>query len=167
MTAIEFNYQLISLEGKLSGFAMKLTSNKEDAKDLLQETMLKALDHRNQFVDCTNFRAWIYTIMKNIFINNYRKNVRQRTSSDITNGLFVLSYNKEIANATPDSIFSANQLYLLIDNLENEFKTPFKMHLDGYKYKEIADKLELKVGTVKSRIYFARQKLMKVLNDSN
>jgi len=167
MTAIEFGYQLTNLEGKLSHFAMGLTSNKEDAKDLLQETMLKAYTYRNQFAECTNLQAWTYTIMRNIFINNYRRNIRHRTNLDNTNNLFFLNRNKEISNTAPDIIYSAQQLAQIIDNLQNEFKYPFKMLLEGYKYKEIADKLELNIGTVKSRIYFARQRLMKALSELN
>ena len=82
MTAIEFNHQLITLEEKLARFALSLTSNKDDAKDLLQETMLKAITYRDQFVQYTNLKAWTYTIMKNTFINNYRRNVRQNTAID-------------------------------------------------------------------------------------
>jgi RNA polymerase sigma factor (sigma-70 family) len=167
MTAIEFSHQLINLEDRLSRFAFRLTSNKEDAKDLLQETMLKAYSYRHQFEDYTNLQAWTSTIMRNTFINNYRRSVRQRTSFDNTEGLFFLSQNKEVSNVTPDSVYSAEELSQLIDNLRDEFKTPFKMHIEGYKYNEIAEALNLKIGTVKSRIYFARQKLMGALKKLN
>jgi RNA polymerase sigma factor (sigma-70 family) len=167
MTALEFNHQLISLEDKLFGFALRLTMNIDDAKDLLQETLLKAYTYRNQFVEYTNMRAWAYTIMKNTFINNYRRNVLHRTTLDSSDDLFFLSQSKEIANTTPDSIYSALQLTKLIDSLEKEFRIPFKMHLEGYKYKEISEELKLNIGTVKSRIYFARQKLMKVISQLN
>ena len=165
MTAIEFNHQLISLEDKLGRFALSLTSNRDDAKDLLQETMLKAITYRDQFVQYTNLKAWAYTIMKNTFINNYRRNVRQNTAFDNTKDLFFLNQNKDTINVEPDSAYSAQEISKIIDSLEDEFKIPFKMHTEGFKYKEIALKLDLKIGTVKSRIFFTRKKLMDALVD--
>ena len=165
MTALEFNHQLITLEEKLSRFAMSLTSNKDDAKDLLQETMLKAITYRDQFVQYTNLKAWTYTIMKNTFINNYRRNVRQNTAFDNTKDLYFLNQNKDTVNVEPDSAYSTQEITKVIDSLEDEFKMPFKMHTEGFKYKEIAQKLDLKIGTVKSRIFFTRKKLMDALKD--
>ena len=69
MTAIEFNNQLISLHNSLKFFANTLTSNAEEADDLIQDTYLKALTNRDKFADNTNLKAWTYTIMKNTFIN--------------------------------------------------------------------------------------------------
>jgi RNA polymerase sigma factor, sigma-70 family len=165
MTAIEFNHQLISLEDKLARFALSLTSNREDAKDLLQETMYKALVYREQFVQYTNLKAWTYTIMKNTFINNYRRNVRQNTAFDNTKDLYFLSQNSDNVNVAPDSAYSTQEINKVIDGLSDDFKVPFKMHTEGYKYKEIAQKLDLKLGTVKSRIFFTRKKLMDTLKD--
>jgi RNA polymerase sigma-70 factor (ECF subfamily) len=165
MTALEFNHQLISLEDKLSRFALSLTANKDDAKDLLQETMYKAIVYRDQFVQYTNLKAWTYTIMKNTFINNYRRSVRQNTTFDNTKDLFFLNQNKDTITVSPDSALSSQEINRIIDNLEDEFKIPFKMHTEGYKYKEIAQKLNLKIGTVKSRIFFTRKKLMDALKD--
>jgi RNA polymerase sigma-70 factor, ECF subfamily len=165
MTALEFNHQLISLEDKLSRFALSLTANKDDAKDLLQETLYKALVYRDQFVQYTNLKAWTYTIMKNTFINNYRRSVRQNTTFDNTKDLFFLNQNKDTVTVSPDSAYSAQEINKVIDNLDDEFRVPFKMHTEGYKYKEIAQKLDLKIGTVKSRIFFTRKKLMDALKD--
>lgn len=165
MTAIEFNHQLISLEDKLARFAMTLTANREDAKDLLQETMLKALAYREQFVQYTNLKAWTYTIMKNTFINNYRRNIRQNTTFDNTKDLYFLNQNRDTVNASPDGSYAEKEIKKVIESLEDEFKIPFKMHTEGYKYKEIAKKLNLKIGTVKSRIFFTRKKLMSILSD--
>jgi len=165
MTALEFNHQLIDLETKLARFALSLTTNKEDAKDLLQETMLKALTYKDQFVQYTNLKAWTYTIMKNTFINNYRRNVRQNTTFDNTKDLYLLNQNKDTGNISPDSSYATMEINRVIDNLDDEFRLPFKMHTEGYKYKEIAQKLDLKIGTVKSRIFFTRKKLMDALKD--
>lgn len=165
MTAIEFNCQLLKLENKLLRYALGLTLNREDAKDLLQDTILKAISYRNQFVEYTSLKAWTYTIMKNTFINNYRKNIRQNTIFDNTKDLFFISQNKDTNNATPDCAYSANEISKIIEGLDESLKTPFKMHTEGYKYKEIAQKLDLKLGTVKSRIFFTRKKLMSILED--
>jgi RNA polymerase sigma factor (sigma-70 family) len=167
MTTLEFSYQLLNLEDRLSRFALRLTSNMDDAKDLLQETMLKAFVYRDKFVDSTNLGAWTFTIMKNTFINNYRRNLRHRATLDSSNSFYISSYNREIETVSPDSIYRAKELNQLINNLEDEFKIPFRMHLEGYKYKEISNKLRLKIGTVKSRIHYARKKIMDELNELN
>lgn len=160
MTAIEFNHQLLTLEPLLSGMALKLTTNSNDASDLLQDTMLKALTARDQFVHGSNIGAWTYTIMKNIFINNYRRSIRQNITFDYTTDLFYLSQRKDTKSDTPDSEYCIKEIFNLINCLEDEYKIPLKMFLDGYKYKEIADKLNIKLGTVKSRIFFARKKII-------
>jgi RNA polymerase sigma factor (sigma-70 family) len=160
MTAIEFNYQLTSLSDSLQRFALSLTSNREDAKDLLQETFVKAISFRDKFADDTNLKAWTFTIMKNTFINNYRKAVKANITFDNTDDLYYLNLNRESALESPDSTVTKKEIEYHIEQLEEEFKTPFKMHLKGYKYKEIAENLGLKIGTVKSRIFFTRKKLM-------
>ena len=165
MTTMEFNYQLTSLQTSLERFALSLTQNIEDARDLMQETFLKALSYRDKFTDHTNLKAWVFTIMKNTFINNYRRSVKSRTTFDNTDDLFFLNLNKEAADDTPEMSFSAMEIEKKIEALEDEYRIPFKMHTAGYKYKEIADKLNLKIGTVKSRIFFSRQKLMDSLKD--
>ena len=167
MTTMEFNYQLTSLETSLERFAISLTQNVEDAKDLLQETFLKALSYKDKFAEHTNLKAWVFTIMKNTFINNYRRAVKSRTTFDNTDDLFFLNLNKESAYDTPEMTISAKEIEKKIENLEDEYRIPFKMHTAGYKYKEIADKLNLKIGTVKSRIFFSRQKLMETLKEYN
>jgi len=165
MTTLEFSDQLIQHKESLTRFALKLTSNRDDAKDLLQDTFLKALTHRKQFEDSTNLRAWTYTIMKNTFINNYRKNLRHNTVSESESGkdLFFLAQNKDTFNVDPESAFCEKEIIEAIDHLDNQYKVPFKMHHQGYKYKEISDILGVKIGTVKSRIFFTRKKLAESL----
>jgi len=160
MTAIEFNHRLVSLEDHLKRFALSLTYNSEDALDLMQETYLKALNSRSKFTEHTNFKAWLYTIMKNTFINNYRRSVRENTAFDNTKDLYHLNSAKSSEVVTPDSEISAREIQHNIDALDDEYRIPFQMYNDGYKYKEIADELNLKIGTVKSRIFFGRKKLM-------
>ncbi len=165
MTSIDFNTKLISMEVRLERFALSLTSNREEAKDLLQETFLKALASKDKFIEFTNFEAWAYTIMKNTFINNYRKAVRQNTVVDTTKDLYYLNNSKESTNIKPDSTMQHKEINKHIDSLQDELKVPFLMHTRGYKYKEIAEELDLKIGTVKSRIFFTRKKLMHSLAD--
>jgi len=165
MTAMDFNSKLISMENRLERFALSLTANREEAKDLLQETYLKALSSKDKFIEFTNFEAWAYTIMKNTFINNYRKAVRQNTIVDTTKDLYYLNNSRESNFVKPDSTLHHKEINKHIDRLQDELKIPFLMHTQGYKYKEIAEKLDLKIGTVKSRIFFTRKKLMESLAD--
>jgi RNA polymerase sigma factor (sigma-70 family) len=165
MTAIEFNYQLTSLWSNLERFALRLTSNTNDAKDLLQETFMKAITYRDKFSDNTNLKAWTYTIMKNTFINNYRKSSKVNTTFDHSNDLYFMNLNKASGMDLPESSYSTQEIEKKIELLDSEFRIPFLMHVKGFKYKEIADRLNLKIGTVKSRIFFARKKLMDTLKD--
>ena len=165
MTAIEFNYQLTRLSSNLERFALSLTSNIEDARDLLQETFAKAITYRDKFEENTNLKAWTFTIMKNTFINNYRRNVKANTTFDNTDDLYYLNLNAESNHDNPDSSMFTEEIEKSINALEDEFRIPFLMHVQGFKYKEIAEKLNLKIGTVKSRIFFTRKKLMEALKD--
>jgi RNA polymerase sigma factor (sigma-70 family) len=165
MGTMEFTKQLTNLQDNLSYFANTLTQNSEDAKDLVQETYLKALTYRDKFEENTNLKAWTYTIMKNTFINNYRRNTKINTVLDSTTDLFFLNSSKSAADASPESVLSHKEVSAVLNNLEDEHRIPFKMHHEGFKYKEIADHLDLSIGTVKSRIFFSRKKLMKSLHD--
>jgi len=163
MKATEFNQQLIELEDKLERFAMSLTSDHEEAKDLLQETYYKALANRDKFIGHSNLKAWTFTIMKNTFINNYRKKQKENTHNDKTENNYFINQSEESTTSTPDSEYSIIEINRKIEELPDEFRVPFKMFLSGYKYKEIAEELELKIGTVKSRIFFTRKKLSEKL----
>ena len=165
MTQVQFNTALLGLSEKLHYYALRLTSDSERADDLLQETFLKALSFRNQFIQNTNFKAWIYTIMKNAFINNYRRDVKAKNTFDGSNNDFHLLILQDKVYPSPDSLYSLKEIQKSIDALDDEYKIPFNMFIDGYKYKEIAEKFNLPLGTVKSRIFFTRKKLEKVLKE--
>lgn len=167
MTAIEFNYSLTSLQSYLLVFAKQLTRNDEDANDLLQETYLKALTYRDKYTNQNNFKAWVYTIMKNIFINNYRRNKKAKTIVDQTDNLYFLNSGAEDRNTNPEVILSSKEIQMGIDKLDNDFRKAFDMYNEGFKYKEIADDLNLTIGTVKSRIFYSRKKLMQNLSEYN
>jgi RNA polymerase sigma factor (sigma-70 family) len=165
MTVSEFNNSLIGMKSNLQKFAMSLTSDRERALDLVQDTYLKAITHKDKFVDYTNLKAWVFTIMKNTFINNYRRGIRENTMVDGTQDLYYINMPHDKGSISPESAYSENEIEKAIDSLEDEFRIPFRMHIEGFKYKEISDELNLKIGTVKSRIFFTRQKLMKILKD--
>jgi RNA polymerase sigma factor (sigma-70 family) len=165
MTQYEFNTNLIGMKSNLHRFAMSLTSDRDTALDLVQDTYLKAIIYKDKFVDYTNLKAWVFTIMKNTFINNYRRNVKENTIIDGTQELYYINQPGDKGFISPESNYSEGEIERAIDSLSDEFRIPFRMHIEGYKYKEIADELGLKIGTVKSRIFFTRQKLMLMLKD--
>ena len=165
MTQHEFNSSLIEMKTNLQRFALSLTSDRDSALDLVQDTYLKAITYKEKFVDYTNLKAWVFTIMKNTFINNYRRNVKENTIIDGTQDLYYINQPHDKGLISPESKYAEGEIENAIDSLSDEFRIPFRMHIEGYKYKEIADELELKIGTVKSRIFFTRQKLMLILKD--
>jgi RNA polymerase sigma factor (sigma-70 family) len=165
MTTFEFNTSLVGMKSNLQRFAMSLTSDRDTALDLVQDTYLKAITYKDKFVDYTNLKAWVFTIMKNTFINNYRRNIKENTIIDGTQDLYYINQPYDKGFISPESSYSEGEIEKAIKSLADEFRIPFQMHLDGYKYKEIADELGLKIGTVKSRIFFTRQKLMAILKD--
>jgi RNA polymerase sigma-70 factor (ECF subfamily) len=165
MTATEFHSQIHQMSSLLHAFAYNLTKNTEDAKDLYQETAFRAITNRDKFRPGTNFKAWLFTIMKNIFINNYRKRLKANTVADTTENLYYLnSADKSVGNEAEAGILM-KELQVLIDSLEESIRVPFLMHYYGYKYQEIAEHLALPLGTVKSRIFFARKELKQMIED--
>ena len=160
-----FESKLIALQSNMLNFAYQLTSNRDDAYDLLQDTTLKALDNEDKYVDNVNFKGWVFTIMRNIFINNYRKGVRSATVIDQTEDLYHLNLPQESGFDTPDGSIAEKEITAAIDSFSDEFRIPFSMHVAGYKYNEIAEQMNLPLGTVKSRIFFARQRLQEMLKD--
>ena len=163
MTTIEFNYKLLGMQSYLQYFAKKLTLDEEDANDLVQETNYKALLYRDKYVHHTNFKAWLFTIMKNIFINNYRRSKKARTFIDSSDNLHHIHKHIDSFPVTPDSELRETEIRNVVNTLDDEQRIPFEMHTRGFKYKEIADELDISIGTVKSRIFFGRKKLMERL----
>jgi RNA polymerase sigma factor (sigma-70 family) len=165
MTAIEFNHQLVSQRIPLKNFAFSLTHNSEEAQDLVQETFLKAIKYREKFADATNLKAWLYTIMKNTFINSYRRTIKTRQIIQQTEDLSMVKPINGSNGPSAESQINEKEITKAIDSLEDDYKIPFTRYFDGFKYKEIADELNLPIGTVKSRIFLARKKLMIDLKD--
>ena len=159
MASAKFQSNLMNLQSNLLNFAFMLTSNRDDAYDLLQDTTLKALDNEDKYAENTNFKGWVLTIMRNIFINNYRRSVRSATVVDTTDNLYHLNLSQESGFETPEESYGAGEITAAINEFSDEYRIPFSMHVAGYKYNEIADHMNLPLGTVKSRIFFARKKL--------
>lgn len=160
-----FKTSVLGIQGNLMSFALKLTTNRDEAEDLVQDTTLRALHNEEKFADNTNFKGWMLTIMRNIFINNYRKAVKENTVVDTTEDLYHLNLSQESGLATPDGAFAVGEISSLIAKFPREYSQPFSLHVAGYKYEEIAEKLSMPLGTVKSRIFFTRQKLREMLKD--
>lgn len=159
MTALEFSYSLNQMTHSLRPFALRLTKDSEEANDLLQETVLKAFTNREKFAEGTNLKAWLYTIMKNTFITNYQRMVRRKTFIDTTENLHFLNSSKNTIVNNAMGAFAMKDIKTAIEKLDDAYKTPFMMHFTGYKYYEIADHLEIPIGTVKNRIHIARKEL--------
>ena len=160
-----FQDRIISLQGNLLSFAYQLTTNREQAEDLLQDTTLKALDNESKYVDNVNFKGWIFTIMRNIFINNYRQSVRKATVIDHTEDLYHLNLSQDSGLATPEGSYAVKEISVALNSFSDDYRIPFNMFVAGYKDNEIAEKLNLPIGTVKSRIFFARKHLREQLKD--
>lgn len=160
-----FEERLLTLQGNMLNFAYMLTSNRDDAYDLLQDTTLKVLDNEEKYVENTNFKGWVFIIMRNIFINNYRKVAREATVVDQTEDLYHLNLSQDSGLETPEGGIAVAEITRAINSFSDDYRVPFSMHISGYKYSEIAEKMGLPLGTVKSRIFFARQRLQDILKD--
>jgi RNA polymerase sigma-70 factor (ECF subfamily) len=161
MSTVEFNELLLNNTEFLKPFAVTLTRDSEVAKDLLQETMYRALANKEKYNVGTNIKAWLYTIMRNIFINNYRRKSKQSTIFDSSPNEFLLNYNQVTTNNAAEGALKMKDMQFAIHRLPEIFRNPFILYFEGYKYHEIADLLTEPLGTIKSRIHFAR-KLLKV-----
>jgi RNA polymerase sigma-70 factor (ECF subfamily) len=164
MSTLEFNQLLVSNAEFLKPFAITLTRDNEAAKDLFQETLFRALSNKDKYHVGTNIKAWLYTIMRNIFINNYRRKAKQQTIFDSTPNEYLLNSSPSVVVSNPaESNLRLKDIQLAIHNLPEIFRNPFLLYFDGYKYHEIADMLEEPLGTIKSRIHFARKLLKEQL----
>jgi len=165
MSTAEFSGQINEMSSLLQAFAYKLTKNVEDSKDLFQETAFRALTNQDKFRQGTNLKAWLFTIMRNIFINNYRKKVKANTIFDATDNQYYLNTGGETVQNGAESGILMQELQGMINSLDDSIRVPFLMHYYGYKYQEIAEQLDLPLGTVKSRIFFARKELKAIIRE--
>ena len=163
MTAIEFDHKIASLKETLELFTKRFTKDQEESEDLVQDTILKALTYRDKFKQNTNLKGWLYTIMRNTFINNYRRSQRVRTTLDDTKESYYLNVPDNYTFNTPDGNYEYKDINKCVNEIREDLLIPFKMHTEGYKYHEIADKLHIPIGTVKNRIFHARKEIQKKL----
>lgn len=163
MSTETFRSKIIGLQRNLLNFAYSLTMNRDDAYDLLQDTTLKALDNSDKYVDNINIKGWLFTIMRNIFINNYRRQARAGVYIDTSDDLYVLNLPQESGLETPEGAYSTKEITAVMCSLNDELRTPFSLFVAGYKYAEIAQKMDLPIGTIKSRIFLARRRLKESL----
>ena len=165
MSTATFTTELVGVQDELLRFAYKLTADRDEANDLLQDTSLKALDNEEKYEPATNFKGWIYTIMRNIFINNYRRIVREQTFIDTTENRYHLNAPNDEAADSTERAYDLKEMHRIVNALPKEYRVPFSMYIAGFKYREIAEKLNIPIGTVKSRIFFTRQRLQRALKD--
>lgn len=160
-----FQTKLLSVQRNLLNFAYTLTSNRDDAYDLLQDTTLKALDNQDKYIENVNFKGWMFTIMRNLFINKYRRDARSVVVNDTSDDLYMLNFSQDSGIENPEGALTTVEVHRVLASFSEEIRRPFSMFISGYKYAEIADSLGLPLGTIKSRIYIARQRLQKTLAD--
>lgn len=159
-----FDTQLIGELQPLRNYALSLTHNSEDSNDLVQETVLKAYKYKEKFEEGTNLRGWLYTILKNSFINNYRRDVKRNTFLDSTDNTFFLDVASHRTENQAELKFIRKDLEHAIDDLPMELRITFTLNIEGYKYHEIAEELGIPIGTVKTRIFVAKRILREKLS---
>ena len=160
----EFEDLLKSESQSLKALAMQLSRNSDDAKDLVQDTMLKALRYKEKFTEGSNMKAWLYTILKNSFINQYRRNVKRNTFIDTTENTYYLDIPTHKTENIAELKFIRKDLEHAISQLPVELKVTFMLNMEGFKYHEIAEELGIPIGTVKTRIFVARRILRQKLS---
>ena len=163
MTKFEFNTLVMRQAPSLRMHALHFTHDSDDANDLVQDTMLKAITYYNKFKEGTNLKGWLYTIMKNTFINNYRRFVKINSFVTMTDEISSsqLAFSSTVNRGEPK--FVMDDVKKALGKLQEDYYVPFIMHFEGFKYHEIADKLQIPIGTVKTRIHVARKLLKKDL----
>ena len=155
----DVSLEICALRGTLKQLSWRFTRNPEESSDLVQDTLLKAFTYRDKYREDTNLQGWLFTIMRNTFINTYRKNQKEASFRDKTRELYFL--NVEDEHTSPEKEFRWNELWSRIDSIDENLKTPFKLHNSGYRYHEIAEQLNIPIGTVKNRIFQARKEIQK------
>lgn len=164
MSAAEFNDLLLSNADPLKPFAVSLTHDQEIAKDLFQETLYKALANRDKYSTGTNIKAWLFTIMRNIFINDYRRKIKQRMIFDHSANEQLFNSAKLVVSNGGENAMQLKEINNAIYQIPQIFKVPFLLYFEGYHYHEISESLNEPLGTIKSRIHFARKLLKEKIN---
>ncbi|MES2621192.1 MAG: RNA polymerase sigma factor [Bacteroidota bacterium] len=162
---INFGTEIQQYESILRPFAFSLTKSREATEDLIQDTFYRALSNSEKFLEGTNIKAWLFTIMRNVFINNYRRQQKSNTITDTSDNKYLLNSTRRIEKNDSERSFLAEDISKAMQEVSTDFTGPFMMYFRGFSYQEIADALNLPLGTVKSRIFFARKELQSKLKD--
>ena len=162
-TTIDFGSDIMQYENILRPFAFNLTKSREETEDLIQDTFYRALTNVEKFSEGTNIKAWLFTIMRNIFINNYRRQKKSNTVTDTSDNKYLLNSTKKIEKNESERSFLAEDINKALREVSSDFTEPFMMYFKGFNYQEISEQLDLPLGTVKSRIFFARKELQSKL----
>lgn len=165
MSTAEFGNMISTHQQFLQNLALKLTKSGDDANDLMQETFFKAIKNKDKYQEGTNIKGWLYTIMKNTFINNYRKKKNQNTFVDETDNNYFINSRQAEKDVRTDRLVDQAYLMRQLETVESTYLDTFMMHYNGYKYEEISEIMDIPLGTVKSRIFLARRKMMDKLQD--
>ena len=164
-SAINFGSEILQYENILRPFAFNLTKSREEMEDLIQDTFYRALSNQEKFIEGTNIKAWLFTVMRNIFINNYRRQKKSNTVTDTSENQYLLNSTKKIEKNECERSFLSEDINKVLGQVSGDYTEPFMMYYKGFHYQEISEKLDLPLGTVKSRIFFARKELQSKLKD--
>ena len=157
--------KIVGMESELRHFALKPTADQDSANDLVQDCMLKALDNKEKFVHAQNFKGWMYTIMRNLFINNYRRVTREMSMMDDSYSIGRQNLLEVEDGERFEYAYDLKELHKVINAVPESMRKPFLMYVAGFKYNEIAEKMGLPIGTIKSRLFFVRKRLQKELKE--
>jgi RNA polymerase sigma-70 factor (ECF subfamily) len=163
MSHLEFNQYYSQNEAALYNFATKLTRNRMDAEDLVQETAIKIYKNLHRFLEGSNFKNWSFTILKNTFITKYNKRKKRAVLNTSVEDMMFAIDDIHITNNAAASKMNIDNINACIQLLSKKSREPFELYIRGYKYEEISQMLDIPMGTVKSRINFARKKLKQAL----
>ncbi|HMI03226.1 MAG TPA: sigma-70 family RNA polymerase sigma factor [Pedobacter sp.] len=163
MENMTLNNEICNHRSCLETFAMKFTNDVEDANDLVQDTIIKAIRYHEMYKQGTNLRGWLYTIMKNTFINDYRRGSKRNALIQTSEDLSSFQLLGSAQTNKGENKFIMEDINKALDKLQPEYSGPFLRYFEGYKYHEIAEELNIPIGTVKTRIHMARQILKEQL----
>ena len=163
MTSDNLMKRVLAYDDRLRQFAAYLAHNQYDAEDLLQDTYLKVMQNAERYSENTNLKAWVFTIMRNTFINGYRRKQRSRVTTDESYDNVQFTSTATASTDAADLPLYVSEITTAISSMKDNQREALELYIDGFKYHEIADQLNISIGTVKSRIFFARQKLMTTL----
>lgn len=163
MNANQFNLEINIHSAALKSYALKFTKDLEDADDLVQDTMVKAIRHFEKFQTGTNLKAWLFVILKNTFLNSYHRTAKKHALITQEDEISSANLMKSSASNAAVGSFVMGDIKKALDALPQAYAIPFTRYVEGYKYEEIAQELRIPIGTVKTRIHAARELLKKRL----